>query len=220
MNSKSYTIISPNNTQISVQPWKNWIWKWWKNLAGNPSNPSQLTQIHVETHPKSPNNKQIIMQPWKNWILGPCTPMKGARRIPKGLRKTQQSSLRQLLNTAKAGSEGIVGTRHEKAWFLKDVLNEINVLGSPENPRKRPRNSQKSPQGHLKGALETTIKMFETGTAQKAFWAPEALWEVPAFETWTLESGPQIYIDIQKESLWGGGWRQIFRFGCELYLLL
>ena len=130
-------------------------------------------------------------------ILLTGSPIKVAKGPPKGLRKALQRQLQPLQNVAKVLPRGVLEENTLKAWFLTDVLNGIHVFGCPKEAFRHPRTNKNclwTPSGESSGRWAETS---ETGTPKKSFFAPEALRGEPAFEAWTRERGPQLYIDIK-----------------------
>ena len=115
-------------------------------------------------------------------------PPGGPRRLPRRFQLLQDAS--------KVPWRRVLQAKTLKSWFLTDVLNGIHVFGWPRTLFSHPRTIKNGSKTSTGESWWRRKKVSETGTHQKSFLSPGTLREIPAFEPWTLEMGPQLYIYI------------------------
>ena len=114
------------------------------------------------------------------------------KRLPKNPRKTPPAPPKRFQGTTARclGSE-----QPRNLDFLRMYCTESRFLEVLRTSQSDPRPAKsdlgsvsREPWGPLKEGSET-------GTPQKSFLSPGTIWGERAFEPWTLEMGPRLYID-------------------------
>ena len=157
-------------------------------------------KIHPKTSKKAPlavNDRKQGRRTKQNRIFWLRPPVKVPNGDPKGYPKTFRRRLQPAQNASKAGPRGVLEVNHlENLILLRMYCTESKVLQVPSSSHNLPKTLKNAPRTLSSEPWRPLKEGSETGTPQKSFFAPDAIWGEPAFEAWTRERGPQLYIDM------------------------
>ena len=148
--------------------------------------------------PLAVNDRKQGKRTKQNRIFWLRTPIKVRKGDPRGLQNIHPRHLQTLQNASKAPPRGVLEAKTLKIRFLKDVLYGIHGLGRPRTSQTHPKTSEKVRWTLSREPWKPLKEPSETGTRQKSLLSPATIWDIPAFEPWTREMGPQLYIDAQR----------------------